>query len=433
MTAVVEGIAEAATVLFGRELPPAVAAAAQTVLLHDLALQVIADASAGTGIPGAWLRDTRTGGGTPGEVAFTRAVRMHALALDSNDSPAEAHLGAAILPAVLATAAASDRAVSGQELLRAVAIGWQAASVLGEARLAGVLRQGLRPSAAFGPLGAATASALVSGLSAALLAHAIALALDAGPGPARTLTVGSDDWMLQLGLAAEAGVRATHLAAAGFTGALDSLDEGRTPGWHGARSPDGLVPAAGRWRIEGAHFKRFPACNILQSPLLVAERLGGRARRTARPITRVAVTLNPEDRAYPGILGTDPGTVVGAMMSASFCVATMLATGTLTRAQLVAPEPAARAVAERTEVLADPAVPPSGVRLDVWLGDVVLTDALEPAPATHGLTWDRTVALSRSRAQEARVSPVPIDALVALVDELPTAPALDGLLAAAGY
>jgi hypothetical protein len=153
-------------------------------------------------------------------------------------------------------------------------------------------------------------------------------------------------------------------------------------------------------------------------------------------LSEVVLALNPHDHAYPGILGTKPSTTVSAMMSATFCVATMLATGTITRAQLRSPgdaDAATRGIAARTKVIADPTVPPSGARLEVRLGDTTLVDAIEAAPDTHGLTWDGAVDLSVERAREAGMPLSAGRALAAAVRQLPTANRIDDLLHAAGY
>ncbi|MDQ3028517.1 MAG: MmgE/PrpD family protein, partial [Actinomycetota bacterium] len=112
-----------------------------------------------------------------------------------------------------------------------------------------------------GALGAAVTASVARGLDADGLARAMALAVPAAGGMQRAF--GTDAKSLQIGMAAEAGVRAAALAAAGATADLGVVEAwlrllGGDPTAVDLRGP--AVPG-------GLAIKLYPACYALQRPI----------------------------------------------------------------------------------------------------------------------------------------------------------------------
>jgi 2-methylcitrate dehydratase PrpD len=108
---------------------------------------------------------------------------------------------------------------------------------------------------------AAAAAAVAMGLDRDTVAHAIALAVPSAGGVQRAF--GTDAKSLQVGFAAEAGVRAARLARAGATADLGALEQWLTlvdGDRDRAATPGPPVP-------DGLAVKVFPCCYALQRPI----------------------------------------------------------------------------------------------------------------------------------------------------------------------
>jgi 2-methylcitrate dehydratase PrpD len=405
-----------------RRLPAAVLDAAHAVLACDLVCALAAgdDAEPARALARGRLPAEATllgdGGRAPAEQAsFANAVAIHARAQDDTHYASQAHAGAAVIAAALALAEAAG--ASGATLVAALVAGYEVTAALGEPLAPAIVARGFRASGVFGAPGAAAAAARALGLDAERTTHAIALGASFAGGLGQTWLDGTSEYLYHLGAAARSGVAAALLAAGGATGAPRALDgdAGLAHAFTGAGLPAAATAGLGeRYRITEAVFKPYPVCNITQAPVALAARALADGVDPERA-TAIRLFLNPDDRAYPGTLGAPPFEArATALMSAAFAVAAGLAHGTVTLAVLDAPgDPRLAALAARTTVLDDPALPPLAARLEIDAGDRRFAETLVPDGRTY--RWDFAGVAAFCRG---------------LAPELPDGVAVDDLLAA---
>jgi 2-methylcitrate dehydratase PrpD len=132
-----------------------------------------------------------------------------------------------------------------------------------------------------GAPGAAVTAAVARGLDADATARAIVLAIPGAGGVQRAF--GTAGKSLQVGFAAEAGVRAAALAAAGASADAAALEQ-----WMSLVGGDpGALDLGGPAVPGGLAIKPFPCCYALQRPIAAVAGLS--ARPSADRIRRIAV------------------------------------------------------------------------------------------------------------------------------------------------
>ncbi|MCT2582051.1 MmgE/PrpD family protein [Actinophytocola gossypii] len=174
----------------------------------------------------------------------------HVLDFDDLHLPSTAHISVVCVPAALATGGGADAYLAGAGVLARLgtALGWSHYA------------RGWHVTCTAGAPAAAVTAAVALGLSAERTAHAIALAVPQAGGVQAAF--GSDGKALQVGLAAEAGVRAARLAAAGATADPAALDQ-----WLALVGDAPEVDLSGPAVPGGLAIKLFPCCYALQRPI----------------------------------------------------------------------------------------------------------------------------------------------------------------------
>ncbi|BDB27359.1 MmgE/PrpD family protein [Cupriavidus sp. P-10] len=147
------------------------------------------------------------------QAALINGAAGHALDFDDVASAMHGHPTVPVAPAALAMAQATG--ASGRDLLRALILGHEAESRIGEVVGAEQYRLGLHPTGTTGTLGAAAACARLGGLDPSATAHALGLAATQAAG--LKCMFGTMAKPLHAGKAAMNGVMAARLAARGFT------------------------------------------------------------------------------------------------------------------------------------------------------------------------------------------------------------------------
>lgn len=196
--------------------------------------------------------------------ALVDATAAHAL--DVDDYAFANHPSAVLVPVLLACGGASG--ATGPNLVAAYVAGYEVWSDLMGREPDHLHSRGWHPTALFGPVGAAAAAASLLGLDAAQAAHAIGLAASHAGGTMGNF--GSMAKSYHAGKAAQAGVFAARLAAAGMTSTVDVLEGER--GLMRTVSPQGQVdvstpPAyAGYERIrrQRLNIKKYPTVGASQ-------------------------------------------------------------------------------------------------------------------------------------------------------------------------
>jgi len=193
---------------------------------------------------------------TLGEAGRWSAL-AHVLDYDDLHLPSTTHISAVCVPVALSSGGGERAYLAGAGVMARLgtALSWRHYSA------------GWHATCTAGAPAAAVTAAVARGLDAAATARAIALAVPAAGGVQRAF--GTAAKSLQVAFAAEAGVRAAALAAAGATADPSALEQWMTlvGGDPAALALDGAaVPG-------GLAIKPFPCCYALQRPIAVVQTL----------------------------------------------------------------------------------------------------------------------------------------------------------------
>lgn len=162
---------------------------------------------------------------TPEDAALVNGITAHGLELDDTHEEGSLHPAVAVFPALLAVADNGEH--TGDEVLTAAAVGYDAMCSIGVLIGASACYQrGFHPTGVTGALGAAAAVCSLLELDEDRTTHALGLASNMASGSLEFLSDGSWTKRLNAGHAAATGIRAAKLAAAGFTAPEHSF-EGR--------------------------------------------------------------------------------------------------------------------------------------------------------------------------------------------------------------
>lgn len=194
------------------------------------------------------------------EAALVNGTAAHAL--DFDDVALRGHPSAVLVPAILAEGEALKS--SGAQLATAYVAGYEVWADLASRDPDQHHDKGWHPTGIFGAIGAAAACASLRGLDAEKATQAIALGASHSCG--LMANFGTMTKPYHAGRAAQAGVLAARLAAAGFTASPDALEHPQ--GFLGAVSPEGRVDrtsparAGTAWRIltDALSVKKYPLC-----------------------------------------------------------------------------------------------------------------------------------------------------------------------------
>lgn len=187
----------------------------------------------------------------------------HVLDFDDLHLPSTAHISVVCVPATLATGGDARAYLAGAGVMARLgtALGWSHYT------------SGWHVTCTAGAPAAAVAASVALGLTPAQTAHAIALAVPQAGGVQRAF--GTDGKALQVGLAADAGVRAARLAAAGAQADPTALDQWLTLVGGDPDALDLTGPAV----PGGLAIKLHPCCYALQRPISALRGYSGDVNR----------------------------------------------------------------------------------------------------------------------------------------------------------
>lgn len=297
-------------------------------------------------VPTGHLLPTRT-------AALINATASHTAEMDDIYRDGVYHPGSPTVGAALALAEQLNS--SGEELIRAVAVGYEIGDRVAETVNPAHYRY-WHTTGTVGTIGAAAATAELLGLDATRFAHALATATTMAAGLQQAFRSDAMSKPLHAGHAAEAGLLAGLAAARGLTGALDVLDGpagfgagmAASPNWSRAvADPDrplGItVPTVKNHSCCGHTFAAVDAALQMRADGLAPEDIESVEVRTYTTATRVAGN-------------TDPRTAFEAKFSIAYCVAAACRFGAV-RLRAFEPDalsdPELRELAARVTVLPD--------------------------------------------------------------------------------
>lgn len=265
----------------------------------------------------------RTG---PRDAALINGVAAHVFELD--DAGGCDHTGAVVLPALLAALSSCDGPVSGGDFLCALAAGYETGRrVLDASGGYGAHNgAGWHSTGTCGTLAAAAAVARLRGYDSQRLHHAVTLATSFSSGLWAFNHDGSQAKKIHAGRAAEGGLLAADLAAAGFSGPSQVFEDV----WGGFfRS---YVRDAGRaeefssglgtdWKIERASLKPYAACRGAHSAIDAVSDILAETGRPAAAIATIDLRLSPFLMDMCGRARLE--TLAGAQMSLGYALAAL--------------------------------------------------------------------------------------------------------------
>ncbi len=326
--------------------------------------------------------------------ALVNGTQVQGFELDDVHRAGVLHVGAVVLPALVAIAETSRR-MSGREFLAAAVAGYEIGPRVGLCMGPEHIAQGWHSGATLGVFSAAAGAARALGLDEERTVHALGIAGTQAAG-LMAAQYGAMVKRMHAGRSAQSGLYGALLAEAGFTGIVDVF-ENPYGGFCStfSRSQDRFVLAeltAGlgeAWQTMGVALK-FYSCVASNHTTLDAIR----AMREERPFAAEEVAAI---RVHGSQVTVDhvgwkyvPQGLTAAQLNLSYCVATLLIEGDCFVAQFSedrVADPARMALASRVEVLHDPAITAKGREYRHMVRvEVVLTD---------GTRLERTVEAAR--------------------------------------
>jgi 2-methylcitrate dehydratase PrpD len=246
------------------------------------------------------------------DAALVNATAAHAL--DYDDTGLDGHPSVVLAPTVLAEG--ERLGATGKGLIAAYVAGYETWAELISRDADKHHGKGWHPSAVFGPVAAAAAASRLSRLSPEKTANALAIAASMAGG--LVANFGSMTKPFQVGRAAQSGVQAARLAAAGMTASPDALEH--PSGLLAALSPKGRVRLdgeIGKRHIlkHGVNIKRYPVCYALHRSIDAVLNVDV----SAKDVESVEVRVGKLQAAM--LRHSSPQTALDAKFSAQFAMA----------------------------------------------------------------------------------------------------------------
>jgi 2-methylcitrate dehydratase PrpD len=301
--------------------------------------------------------------GTPLKTSVSQAVLIgatagHGFEMDDIHAAAHLHAGSLALPTALALAD-SLPAVSGRELIVAIAAGYEVGLRVGLAATGKLFMRGHHFQGACGPFVAAATAANLLRLAPEPARHAIGIAGSFGAG-LMAAQEGAMSKRLHCGRAAQAGVTGAQLAARGFTGIPNVLEApygGFLSTYSGEPELSYLTDGLGqRWEILSVGFKPYATAASVQSVLFAIDGLMAENALTASDIREVTIhcsTMAHRHCAWP----YEPQGVTAAQMNLYFTSAMMILDRNAMQEQFREDrlaDPAALAIIKKMSIEVDP-------------------------------------------------------------------------------
>ncbi|WP_020108123.1 MmgE/PrpD family protein [Nocardia sp. 348MFTsu5.1] len=364
------------------------------------------------------------------QAALVNGTAAHAIDFDDVVSRMDGHPSAPLLPALIA--AAEGTAISGRDFIAAFVSGFETEALIGQLMKPSHYARGFHATATVGAFGAAAAVAHLLRLNEDQWAHAFGIAGSRAAGLKSMF--GTMTKPLQVGAAAENGLRAATLAARGVTAHVDVL--GTTQGFCDTQSDAGGTSEVWTWTeraITEVLFKYHAACYLTHSAIegVLSLRKSGVQPESIESIT----VLVPAGHLRVCNIA-EPSTPLEGKFSLRFTTAMAFVTGDLSEdafSQATLIDPRIVALRDRVQVEARSGNSRSSI-VRVSLSDgsekVAEVDVNRHTPADElGQRWETLVAKFHSLVDPAMGADT-ADRIVSEVAQLPAADNIASLLSA---
>jgi aconitate decarboxylase len=325
--------------------------------------------------------------------ALVNGTLVQSFELDDVHRAGVLHVGAVTLPALIAVAELRP-GMSGREFLRAAVAGYEVGPRVGLCMGPEHIGQGWHSGATVGVFAAAAGAAAGLRLPAGQTVHALGIAGTQSAG-LMAAQYGAMVKRMHAGRAAQSGLYGALLAEAGFTGITDVFESpygGFCTTF--SRSQDRfnlaeLTAGLGeRFETLGVALKFYSCVGSNHTTLDAIRTIAARRPFRAEDITLITVHASQATVDHVG-WPYKPQGLTSAQMNLPFCVATLLAEGDVFVDQFseaVVTDPRRMELAERIEVVHDPAITARGarfrhlVRVDIRFNDGSLESETVEAP-----------------------------------------------------
>jgi len=325
------------------------------------------------------------------DAALVNGIAAHVL--DYDDVTLDGHPSAVLVPAILAQAEASG--ANGAEMLAAYVAGYEVWVELLIREPVPLYQKGWHPTAVRGTVAAAAACARLRHLDGAATATALAVAASMASGVVANF--GTLTKSFQVGRAAQSGVLAARLAAAGLTAAPDALEHrsgllmALSPGTPDLGRP--FDPAARPWHLarQGLNVKRYPVCYGAHRAIDAAIDLAQRHDLRPGDIDRIDVAIGAMQMLM--MRNDRPQTGFEAKFSLPFAMAAAIVARNVGLAQLTdafvqVPQvqalfPRVAATTTTEQMQASAFSPSETVAIRTLRGDVFTSDPVVHARGSH--------------------------------------------------
>jgi 2-methylcitrate dehydratase PrpD len=195
--------------------------------------------------------------------ALLNGALAHTLDFDDTNFRGSLHLGAPILPAVIALS--EYRGGRGTDFLTAMVAGYEVACRIAEALGLTAYDRGFHPTSVAGIFGATAAGSKVLGFNSRKIKNGLGLNVSQAAGSMQYLDNGAWNKRLHPGLAAHNAILSLFFSEAGFKGASHPLEGnfGLLRGYCDSPRPEKLVDGLGReWVTLETGLKPYPSCRL---------------------------------------------------------------------------------------------------------------------------------------------------------------------------
>ena len=301
--------------------------------------------------------------------ALCNGTLAHCLDFDDTYVKANTHTSAPVWAATLAVG--EEIGASEQQMLAAFVAGFDVAARVGHELGEAVTARGFHATGVFGRLGAAAAAAVLMGLDADSIQHALGTAATQVSG--LTASFGTMSKPFHAGKAAMDGVMSAQLAADGFRAATHLLDV--DGGLDTAIIQDRaltITPADFTYpALLQNSFKLYAACHLTHPAIDAARGVGVNAEQLER-IRAVRADVGALAYQVTGGKSGDPVTSLAAKFDIRYCVALALAGRPVSAADFTDPlpdDPRLALLRDRIEAAASPAYGYASAGVEVVFDD----------------------------------------------------------------
>ncbi len=259
--------------------------------------------------------------------AWVNAGMAHARDYDDTHDAAVLHAGVSSVPAAIA-AGQLRGALSGPDLIAAVAVGLEVTCRLGLATKLDLIESGFIYTSLLGYFGATAAAGRAFGLTEAEMLNAFGIVYSSAAGNHQVTRDASLMKRLQPGLAAQAALVAVQLARRGIRGAqgvFEGADGFFRVYLRGQVDADAVRNDLGRrFELMNLSYKPYPCCRDVHTAIDAMLEVRARVRRPANDIERIRVGVTAPGYqmvCVPEPVRVAPRTIVEAQFSIPYAVA----------------------------------------------------------------------------------------------------------------